>query len=142
MTAIVVGLGATLLMDAWNLFLERAFAIKSLDFCVVGRLIPGIPARAACAAGWMAHYAIGATLAIVFVALVSPAWLAQPRLAPALAYGLVTVALPMFVMQPALGLGLASAKVAHPWRARAKSVGTHLVFGVGLFATALIVSAV
>lgn len=138
MTTILIGLGATLLMDAWNLILQRAFGIKSLDFCVVGRLVPGIPPRAACAAGWMAHYSIGAALAAVFVAIASPAWLAQPRLAPALVYGLVTVALPMFVLQPALGLGTASAKAAHPWKARAKSVGTHVVFGAGLYLTALL----
>ena len=35
--AIVIGLGATLVMDFWNLFLKRAFGIQSLDFCLLGR---------------------------------------------------------------------------------------------------------
>jgi hypothetical protein len=156
MIAIVIGLGATLSMDLWNQVLRRAFGVPSLDYCLLGRWVLNIPSgtfrhasrgaaarrRGECVAGWITHYAIGVTLAVVFVAIVSPAWLAQPRLSPALVYGLLTVVFPMFVMQPALGLGVASSKVAHPWQARAKSVGTHLVFGVGLFAAALIVSAI
>lgn len=31
--AIVIGIGATLVMDLWNLFLKRAFSIPSLNYC-------------------------------------------------------------------------------------------------------------
>ncbi|MGD2069946.1 MAG: DUF2938 family protein [Gemmatimonadota bacterium] len=37
------------------------------------------------------------------------------------------------MLQPALGLGIASSKAARPLQARAKSVGTHIVFGLGLY---------
>jgi len=33
---IAIGVGATLVMDAWNLFLKRMFSIQSLNFCLVG----------------------------------------------------------------------------------------------------------
>ena len=35
--AIAVGIGATLVMDLWNLFLKRTFSIPSLSYCLLGR---------------------------------------------------------------------------------------------------------
>lgn len=35
--AIAVGIGATLAMDLWNLFLKRVFSIPSLNYCLLGR---------------------------------------------------------------------------------------------------------
>jgi predicted branched-subunit amino acid permease len=83
---------------------------------------------------------LGATFAVAFVVIVSPEWVSRPTLLPALAFGVVTVALPMLVLQPALGLGVASAKAARPWAARVKSVATHIVYGVGLYAIGLVVT--
>ena len=60
--------------------------------------------------------------------------------AAALLFGLITVVFPLFVLQPALGLGIASARTPKPAQARLKSVGTHLVFGAGLYGCALVVS--
>ena len=34
---IATGIGATLVMDLWNLFLKRTFSIPSLDYCLLGR---------------------------------------------------------------------------------------------------------
>jgi hypothetical protein len=148
--SIVIGIGATLLMDAWNLMLTRVAGLPSLDYCLLGRWIRHMPtafrhasiAAAAklpgeCAAGWLAHYSIGCSLALGFVLLASSDWLARPTLMPALLYGLATVAFPLFIMQPALGMGVASSKAARPAQARAKSVATHLVFGLGLYLWAL-----
>ena len=87
--------------------------------------------------GWVAHYSIGVVFAIGFVALVSGDWLARPRVLPAVLYGLATVVFPFFIMQPSLGLGVASSKAANPMQARIKSLGTHAVFGVGLYVCAL-----
>jgi hypothetical protein len=150
--AILIGIGATLLMDGWNLVLKRVVGLKSLDYCMLGRWVRHMPrtfrhtsiAAAAprpgeCAAGWIAHYSIGISLALAFM-VATDDWLARPTLLPALGYGLVTVVFPFFIMQPALGLGIASAKAAAPAQARAKSVATHLVFGLGLYVGALVVS--
>jgi hypothetical protein len=152
--AIAIGIGATLLMDLWNLFLKRAFGIPSLNYCFLGRWvlhIPGgtfrhdsiakaAPRRYECEMGWVTHYTIGISLAIVFVALVSANWLSRPRLMPALLYGFATVVFPLFVLQPALGLGVASAKTPNPTKARLKSLGTHFVFGIGIYLSALALS--
>ena len=152
--AVVIGLGATAIMDLWNVFLKRAVGIPSLDYCMLGRWVLHLPrkfqhvsiAAAAqqpgeCAAGWVTHYAIGISLAVGFVLLMSGQWLAAPTLRPALVYGCATVVFPLFVLQPALGLGIASSKAARPAQARLKSMATHLMFGLGIYLCALVLSA-
>jgi hypothetical protein len=154
--AVATGLGATLVMDLWNLFLKRTFGIPSLSYCLLGRWllhIPGgtlrhasiaaaPPKPAECPAGWIAHYTIGVAFALAFVLLVSGDWLVRPTLLPALLYGIGTVVFPFFLLQPSLGFGIASSRTPRPARARLKSLATHTVFGVGLYLTALGVSQV
>ncbi|MEO5588295.1 MAG: DUF2938 family protein, partial [Gemmatimonadaceae bacterium] len=41
--AFVIGVGATLMMDLWNLFLKRAFGIASLNYCLLGRWVSHLP---------------------------------------------------------------------------------------------------
>jgi Protein of unknown function (DUF2938) len=148
--AIAIGIGASLIMDLWNLFLKRAFGVPSLNYCMLGRWILHMPgafrhasiARAQrkpyeCAAGWIAHYTTGVVFALVFVALASVEWLESPNLLPALLYGIGTVVFPLFVMQPALGLGIASSQTPGPTKARLKSLATHTVFGIGLYVCAI-----
>jgi hypothetical protein len=152
--AIAIGIGATLVMDLWNLFLKRTFSIPSLDYCLLGRWVshmPGGTLRHAsiaaappkpheCTVGWAAHYTIGVVFALVFVGLTSGDWLARPTLLPALLYGIGTVVFPFFLMQPSLGLGIAASRSPNPTQARLKSLVTHTAFGVGLYVSALGVS--
>jgi hypothetical protein len=152
--AIAIGIGATLVMDLWNLFLKRTFSIPSLNYCLLGRWVrhmPGGTLRHAsitaapqktfeCTVGWIAHYTIGVVFALVFVVFTSGAWLARPTVLPALLYGTATVVFPFFIMQPSLGLGIAASRTPNPGQARLKSLVTHVVFGVGLYGCALGVS--
>jgi hypothetical protein len=152
--AAAIGIGATLLMDLWNLFLKRAFGIPSLNYCLLGRWVGHMaggtlrhasiaaaePKRHECTIGWISHYSIGMGLALIFVALISADWLARPTVLPALLYGLATVVFPFFIMQPSLGLGVASSRTPKPAQARLKSLMTHSVFGVGLYLSALCLS--
>lgn len=149
--AIAIGIGATLVMDLWNLFLKRTFNIPSLNYCLLGRWLRHIsggtlrhasiiasPERPfECAVGWTAHYTIGVVFALVFVMLTSGDWLARPTLLPALLYGITTVVFPFFILQPSLGLGIAASRTPTPTQARLKSLVTHTVFGVGLYVCAL-----
>lgn len=150
LSTLLIGLGASLLMDAWNLFLKRAFGVASLNYCLLGRWIRHMPGRfvhehigkaearsGECAVGWMAHYSIGVSFAVALVAWRSTAWLERPTLGPALVVGVATVVFPLFLMQPALGFGVAASRTPSPGKARLKSLGTHTVFGLGLYLSAL-----
>ena len=152
--AIAIGVGATLLMDLWNLFLKRRFNIPSLSYCVLGRWLQHMPEGTLkhaninatpqkpfeCTVGWIAHYSIGVVFALAFIALTSGDWLARPTLLPALLYGILTVIFPFFIMQPSFGLGIAASRTPKPTQARLKSLVTHTVFGLGLYVCALGVS--
>jgi uncharacterized membrane protein YagU involved in acid resistance len=149
-----MGIGATLVMDIWNLFLKRTFNIQSLNYCLLGRwlrhMLEGTFRHASitaapqkpleCTVGWMAHYTIGVVFALVFVVLASGAWLVRPTVLPALLYGIGTVVFPFFILQPSLGLGIAASRTPKPTQARLKSLATHAVFGLGLYVCAVGVS--
>jgi len=151
---ILIGIGATVIMDLWAIFLQRAFKISSLSFCLVGRWLGHMMSgkflhekiasaskiSAECALGWTAHYVIGVVFAFILVISASIEWLEHPRILPALLIGLTTLVIPFFIMQPALGLGVAAAKTLNPSQARLKSTVTHLIFGFGLYVSAYVIS--
>jgi hypothetical protein len=146
-SAIFIGLGATLTADLLALFLKRAFKIPAPDYCLVGRwlrtmpegtfrhanIISAPPKSAECTVGWIAHYSIGVTFALIFVAFVGNNWLQHPTPVPAILFGVVTVVAPFFVMQPAFGLGFAASKTSNPAQARLRSLMNHTAFGIGLY---------
>jgi len=153
-SAVLIGLGATLTFDLWALFLKRAFKITPSNICLVGRWLrympEGIfthsnigsapPKSAECTVGWIAHYTIGITFALVFVTLVGHTWLRRPTLMPAIVFGVVTVLAPFAIMQPSLGLGFAASKTSNPTQARVRSLMSHTAFGLGLYLFALLVN--
>jgi hypothetical protein len=152
--AVVVGLGATLFMDIWALFLKHVFGIPSADYCLVGRWLRYMPEGkfmhlsiaaapqkgSECIVGWIAHYVIGTVYALVLVAFVSGSWLAQPTLLPAMIFGIVSVLVPYLIMQPSFGLGIAASRTPQPTQARLRSLMAHTAFGVGLYVCAVGVS--
>ncbi|HEX5803972.1 MAG TPA: DUF2938 domain-containing protein [Azospira sp.] len=146
---VLIGCGATLLMDLWLMVLKRA-GVPTLKFAFIGRwvghLLRGRVAHASIAAaapvrnevllGWLTHYAVGIAFALLLVGLVGIDWATAPTLAPAVAFGVGTVAFPFLVMQPAMGLGIAASKTATPLRNVLRSLLNHFVFGLGLFLSA------
>jgi hypothetical protein len=152
--AILVGLGATLLIDLWALLLRRGFNIPSLDYCLLGRWLLHVPGGTIvhrsiatarqkpyeCTLGWVAHYLIGTAFALLFVLLASRSWLERPTLLPALAFGAATTLVPYLIMQPSFGLGIAASKAPNPTLVRLKSLMTHTVFGIGLYVWAVLLS--
>ena len=153
-SAILIGLGATLTFDLWAQFLKRAFKITPSNICLVGRWLRYMPEgifthanivsapkkSAECTVGWIAHYMIGITLAIAFVALAGTKWLQHPTPVPAIVFGVVTVLAPFFIMQPSFGFGFAASKTPNPAQARLRSVMNHAAFGVGPYLFALLVN--
>ena len=150
---ILSGIGATLMVDIWT-FILRLFKITSLDYRYVGRWIAHFPkgtfvhqniletppVHGKTFIGWAAHYLIGITFAVLLILIYGNDWLARPALFPALLVGIITVGAPLFIMQPAFGFGVASSKLPKPNIRRLKSLSTHIVYGMGLYLTALLMS--
>ncbi|WP_404380783.1 DUF2938 domain-containing protein [Caenispirillum salinarum] len=150
----LIGIGATLVTDAWAILQQALFRLPMLNLALVGRWVGHFPRgrvrHASIAAaepvpgevalGWITHYAVGIAFAAVLVTGWGPDWVRAPTLPPALIIGVGTVVFPFFVMQPAFGLGVAAAKTPNPAMARVRSLITHLSFGIGLYLAGLAVS--
>src|SRR5512145_323781 len=121
LSTVIVGVGATAVMDAWGIVRRPLLGLPPPDYGLVGRWIAWMPrgrfrhASIAAAApirgerviGWIAHYLTGIAFAGILVGLRGAGWLHDPTLLPALAVGLGSVAAPFLLMQPGMGAGLA-----------------------------------
>lgn len=145
--ALVLGIGATAVMDVWGFARRPLLGVAPPNYCLVGRWFghmprgrfrhPAIAAakalRGECLVGWVAHYLTGIAFAGLLVILSDPSWTDPPRFTTALAVGLGTLAAPFLLMQPGMGAGIASSKATKPWSARLHSLITHVVFACGLY---------
>jgi hypothetical protein len=145
--SLLIGVGATAIMDAWSLLRRWLIGIPLPDYGLVGRWIGHMArgrfrhdsiARARAIRGerllgWTIHYATGVAFAAILLGIAGPEWLRHPALLPALAVGLATVAAPFLLMQPGMGAGIAASRTPRPAVARLQSVITHSVFGLGLY---------
>jgi hypothetical protein len=84
--------------------------------------------------GWAAHYLIGIAFAAALLIGWGPEWAREPTLIPALIVGIGSVAAPFLLMQPGMGLGIAARRAPNPTAARLRSLTTHAIFGLGLYA--------
>ncbi|EPL9568247.1 DUF2938 domain-containing protein [Providencia rettgeri] len=149
---ILLGVGATIVMDLWALFLKFC-GQHTLNFSMVGRWVghmahgqfmhkpsvaqsDKIPAENAL--GWVVHYAIGIVFAFIFIFIYGNSWFLAPTFLPALIWGIVTVVAPYFFMQPCMGAGIAASKTPNPNKARLMSLLSHSAFGIGIYLTGLI----
>jgi hypothetical protein len=147
---ILIGVGATIVMDVWALLLGQ-LGIPSLNFAFLGRWIGHIPqghwmhesmaratpVRGELLIGWCAHYSIGITFAALLLSTYGLKWARSPSLLPAIFIGILTVLAPLLILQPAMGAGIASSKTPTPVFNCIKSLVTHTVYGFGLYLAAL-----
>jgi len=152
LSTLFIGAGATLATDLWSIARRRLFGVPSPDWGLVGRwfahmasgrfrheqIATAAPVRGEHLIGWAAHYLTGVAFAGLLLAICGLQWAREPTLAPALALGIATVAAPFLLMQPGMGAGIAASRTSRPNFARLQSVVTHAVFGVGLFAAAVV----
>ncbi|MET0430337.1 MAG: DUF2938 domain-containing protein [Microvirga sp.] len=151
--AIAIGIGATLLLDLWGLLLNRVFGLPMANWAMVGRWFCHLPNGRAfhddigaarpypreLLVGWIGHYLVGILFAGILLALAPAGWAARPTFLPALIVGLVTVGAGWFVLQPGMGAGIAASKRPNAWQIRFLNVVGHVVFGLSLYGTALII---
>lgn len=154
-TIVLVGCGATLVMDIWLMFLKR-LGVQTLNFAFIGRWVGHLcrgrvthaaigkasPVPHELLLGWLTHYAVGIAFAGLLVGVAGVGWAAAPSLLPAVAVGVGTVAFPLFVMQPAMGLGVAASRTPAPLKNCLRSVVNHAVFGLGLFLSASVIAGI
>ena len=151
--AMLIGIGATAVMDAWLLLLKH-LGVPTLNFAFIGRWVGHLfrgqfahaaiakaaPVRGELAWGWLTHYAVGMAFATVLVGIQGADWVRSPTLLPALAVGVCTVAAPLLVMQPAMGSGFAASRTPTPLKNCLRSLANHTVFGFGLYLSALAIA--
>ena len=144
---LVIGAGATVVMDAWGIARTSLLGIAAPNYGMVGRWIAHMPRGrfihdSIAAAppvsgerviGWAAHYLIGVVFAAVLIWFWGIAWLQYPTLVPPLIVGIATVAAPFLLMQPGMGAGIAGSRTPRPAATRLQSLITHAVFGLGLY---------
>ena len=149
--SLVIGIGATALFDLWGLALHLAFGLPAPAWGMGGRWFAHVargqvwhadiarsPAVAGEAAiGWIGHYAVGVVYAAALLAIWGLGWATAPTLAPALIVGVVTISAGWFLMSPGMGGGIAASKAPNPTKARAMGLLAHVVFGLGLYLSAL-----
>jgi len=141
------GLLATILVDAWALFLQSAFRLPTTNWAMVGRWVGHLrhgrfvhdsiasaaPVAGEHALGWMIHYAIGLAYGVVYFWLVVGMVWIKPGLISAILFSLALLLAPWFVMQPGLGLGVFAHRAPKPWLIRGMNISVHTIFGVGLY---------
>lgn len=150
---IVMGIGATVLMDIWAIVLHRFFKQNAANWAPVGRWFYHLkngtvfhdaignaaPYEHELALGWIGHYVTGIVYGLALAIIMGPAWLAAPTFIPAWILGIVTVGAGWFLLQPGLGIGWAASKTPNPSKVRAMNLIAHTVFAIGLYGTALLI---
>ena len=146
---LIIGIGATVLMDLWGIARKSLLGIAPPNYGLVGRWIAhmtrGRFRHESIAAssrvpgeliiGWTAHYLIGIAFAALLISICGAEWVRDPTIVPAIAVGIGTVVSPFFLMQPGMGAGIAASRTPDPAAARLQSLITHAIFGLGLYLT-------
>ena len=146
--SVLIGTGATLVMDVWAIARKWLLGVPPANYGLVGRWLghmthgrfrhESIAAAAAVRGerliGWIAHYLTGIAFATVLLRVWGVDWVREPSLLPALIVGIGSVVAPFLLMQPGMGAGIAASRTPQPNTARMRSIVTHAVFGVGLYA--------
>lgn len=145
--ALVLGVGATALMDAWGVLRHPLLGFDRLNHALIGRwfghmaagqfrhaaIAASGPVRGERVIGWIAHYLIGTAFAGLLLGVWGLEWLQRPTLSHALLVGLGTLAAPLLIMQPAMGAGMAASRTPRPGPARLQSLLSHTIYGLGLY---------
>lgn len=152
--ALPIGAGATALMDVVAAARTWLFGVPAADYALVGRWLASLtcgrfrhdpigaspPVRGELLIGWTAHYLIGIAFATLLLVLWGLDWACRPTIGPAMIVGIASVAAPFLLMQPGMGAGIAASRTPRPGVARLRSLFTHAIFGVGLYAAGSITS--
>jgi len=153
--AALIGIGGTIVLDLWALLMARVLKMPATNWPMVGRWIGNMPrgqfahetmakarpVEGEAAIGWIAHYLIGIGYGLLLLAFWGQAWLLEPTVLPPMILSWALLVAPYFIMMPGMGAGIAGAKTPRPAVTRIKSVIGHSIFGLGMYVTALALTA-
>ncbi|MBK6659571.1 MAG: DUF2938 domain-containing protein [Proteobacteria bacterium] len=154
--AALVGIGGTVALDLWAVALKKVSGTPGTNWAMVGRWLGHMPhgrfmhdaigtaepVTHELLLGWAFHYAIGVAYGLLLIATAGTTWLQSPSPFEPVALALALLAAPYFVMMPGLGLGIAGSRTPRPQLTRLRSAAAHTVFGLGMYATALVLRGV
>ncbi|WMS42609.1 DUF2938 family protein [Acuticoccus sp. MNP-M23] len=154
LNSVLIGIGATAIFDVWGKVVA-AVGLPGANWTMGGRWFAYIPRgrlvhdgianspslAGETAVGWVMHYVTGIVFAAALLLIWGVGWADAPTLGPALIVGVTTVLLGWCVMSPAMGGGIAAQKRPDRWTVRAVQLTAHVVFGFGLWLTALALAA-
>ena len=137
LTSILIGCGATLVMDVWLLLLKK-FGIQTLNFAFVGRwfghlfhghfmhtsIAKAEPIRNELLLGWIVHYVIGIFFAGLLVGFEGSSWMRNPTCAPAMVVGVGTVIARSSSCNPLWAWALPVRKLQHLGKADSEALRT------------------
>lgn len=152
--ASIIGIGGTVALDAWVTMLQYLVKTPATNWAMVGRWLGHMPKGSfhhenmaavapiggEAAIGWTFHYGIGIGYGLLLVVIQGSGWLVDPSVLPPVLLSLALLVAPFFVMMPGLGLGIAGSKTPKPNVTRLKSVLAHTMFGLGMYATAMVIN--
>jgi Protein of unknown function (DUF2938) len=151
--SIIMGVAATALLDIWALLLKAVFGFATPNWAMSGRWfghvlkghfkhesIADAPAfENELAMGWIGHYVIGILFAAATLLIGGAAWVKLPTWPIPIAIGLITVGCGWFIMQPGMGNGMAASKRPDASRIRILNILGHIIFGLGLLVSAILI---
>ena len=146
LTGIAAGVLGTLVMDLLNSLVARTGVFLKIDVAMIGRMVAGwtrgrfryghpeeieqVPNQMVY--GYLAHFAMGVGLAVLFV-LSWDLWIGRP-VSPlwAVIYGVATSAVSFFFIYPSMGVGEFGRRSPERIKAFITPLANHFFYGVGL----------
>jgi hypothetical protein len=148
MTAVVIGVVGTVVMDAGNLLFAHFGLISRIELRILGRMARGwargrvryghpremTETENEVVYGALTHYCIGVGLATLY--LLGWEFLVGGPASPAFAviYGIATTVASWFFVYPSMGFGALGLRSPEGWKPAFSSLANHLFYGLGLAA--------
>src|SRR5690606_12536773 len=129
---ILIGIGATIVMDLWALLLAAMPGQARPNWGLVGRwfwhlrygrifhddISSSAPYKHEVALGWIGHYAVGILYGVIFAIYGGAEWFSDPVFFPVWIFGILTVSAGWVLLQPGPGIGWAASTLPHARQVR------------------------
>lgn len=147
LTIILAGISACIVLDLWQICLQRFTGIPATNWGVIGRWLiiavskgtlvndrlddtPAIKNEAA--VGWSLHYAVAIAYGVVYAALMYKTPFLEATWLDGVYFGAASVIVPWFFFLPCIGKGILAHKTPKPVFVCMIALVGHIIFGVAM----------